>query len=166
MKFESHLLKNLNNFSFLDDNKVDKGETSKILFYKFYIKLSVRQKSKEILVLLNDKAKLKAERENYSKWKGRIEGVTSSGKVSSVSSSSYSNSVSFKDYNKNYVSNENKKEEPKKIDTESSEDSEEEKKEKKKVIKKEEKVEKIVFDEQVNIKPQANKKIASGAGAK
>ena len=48
----------------------------------------VREKSRAIINLLDDKERLMEERRNYSKWKSRIEGVGSGGHMGSISSSS------------------------------------------------------------------------------
>lgn len=76
MRQEISKLKYLFSFSFIDDTKADKGET-------------IREKSKVIVNLLENKNKLRQERDNYSKWKDRINGVSSNGKMQSTSSDSY-----------------------------------------------------------------------------
>jgi hypothetical protein len=87
-------LKYLTSFSFYDEKRIDKGETS-----KNFVKI-VREKSKFILGLLEDKNKIREEKEKFAKYKNRIEGVSSEGKIGSVSSSSYqnsNNSISYTD---------------------------------------------------------------------
>lgn len=58
---------------------------------------------------MEDKNKLLEERSNYSKWKGRIEGVSSSGQMGSVSSSNFNpySSASSSSYVTNTSSNSN-----------------------------------------------------------
>lgn len=86
MKSDIYKLKNLTSFSFIDVNRADKGE-------------SIREKAKNIINLLEDKTRLAEERLNYGNWKNRIEGVSSSGKMTNVSSNS--NSVSSSNYKSN-----------------------------------------------------------------
>jgi hypothetical protein len=78
---------------------------------------------------LEDKQKLLEEREKYSKWKGRIEGVSNNGRMGGVSSQSYNN---YSDYGQSssYLDRGNDK----KISTkdESSDSSSEDDKKKKK----------------------------------
>jgi len=93
---------------------------------------------------LEDKDKYDEERKNYSKWKSRIEGVSSSGRIGSVSSNdygkgNYSNSVSSDNYvQKDYVTSK-KEDKPKVVKkreiSSSSEDSKEKKKKPSKIKK-------------------------------
>lgn len=131
MRSDISKLKYLHTFSFIDDSKSDKGETS-----KFFFKKIVREKSRVIVELLEDRQKLKEERENYSKWKNRIEGVSSSGKMGSTSyTDKYSSSVSSTNYNKSHGVTTNKRKNSPKFSSSSSEDEKKKKKDKK--IKKE-----------------------------
>ena len=117
-----------------------KEKQVKIILYNF-IKI-VREKSRQILKLLEDKDKLMEERKNYSKWRTRIEGVGNNGKVNSVSNTNFGNvgsygGLSSDNYNgySNYNYNDDKKKD-KSSDSESDSDSEKEKKKKKKKGKK------------------------------
>lgn len=96
-----------------------------------------------IVSLLNDREKLKSEREDYAKWRSRIEGVSSNGSASissanyfagsSYSSSTKPSSVSYLD-RRNDDRYDRKKEEnkkPVKEDSSSSSGSESEEKNKK-----------------------------------
>lgn len=101
-----------------------------------FINSIVREKSKTLIELIEDREKLKEERERYSKWKSRIEGVSSSGVMSSVSSSNY-NSKPFYTGSVSYLDKQEKKESTnKKKKEESSSDSEEDDKKNKKKAKK------------------------------
>ena len=82
--------------------------------------------------LLEDKQKLIEERERYSKWKGRIEGVSNNGMVGAKSFSSNSYSGHSYGESTSYLDKGRDNEKKKKAKKEASSDSEEEKKEKKK----------------------------------
>ena len=96
----------------------------------FFNKIIVREKSRQILKLLDDDDKLKEERKNYSKWRSRIEGVGNDGTVNSnnnfgsVGSYGATSSENYSSYN---YDNSNKNNNDK-----DSSDSDNEKKKKKK----------------------------------
>lgn len=141
----------------------------------------VREKSKVIVSLLEDRNKLKEEREKYSKWKNRIEGVSNNGRVGAVSSSdytgnssSYGGSVSYLDKgSSSYDRKEKEKKKPVKEESSSSESEDEKKdKKKKKPAKKEEsdssenedvtknsKISKKDVKKEVEVKDEQKKKI-------
>jgi hypothetical protein len=100
----------------------------------------VREKSKFILSLLEDKEKLKDERKNFARWKARIEGVSNSGKITSVGSNDIGNSVSKGTYaSSSYLdkpSDNKSKKKPVKEESSSSESEEEKPKKKSKKTKK------------------------------
>ena len=82
--------------------------------------------------LLEDKQKLIEEREKYSKWKGRIEGVSNNGMIGAKSFSNNSYSGHSYGESTSYLDKGRDNEKKKKTKKEETSDSEEEKKEKKK----------------------------------
>ena len=140
---------------------------------KYFIsKYLVREKSKVIVTLLEDRKKLKEERENYAKWKNRIEAVGSDGKKSGVSSSNFTSSnvygsTSSDNYGKevgsvSYLDNPSSVKEIKKESSGSSSSEEEKKKQKKKKKKEEssdsEEEEKNVKQKSKNVKENVEEK--------
>lgn len=84
-----------------------------------------------IVDLLENKNKLKEERDKYSKWKSRIEGVSSSGKMGATSYTSYSSdNFSNSNYSNTYSGEINKKRDIPYLSSSSSEDEKEKKKKK------------------------------------
>ena len=139
----------------IKEKQVSKKIFNKIIFFnkKFFL-IIVREKSKYIFDLLTDSFKLKEEKQKYSAWKSRIEGVGSNGSISnkskdfgfdginsygSTSSDCYGGTIStYKSKGSKGEKEKEKKEEKKKEsdDEDSSSSSDDDKKKKKKKGKK------------------------------
>ena len=87
---------------------------------------------------MENKNKLKQERDNYSRWKDRINGVSSNGKMSSTSSENwdpYANSVSSSNYANTHAGDFRKKRDSPDLSSSSDSDSDDDKKNEKKIQK-------------------------------
>jgi hypothetical protein len=130
--------------------KIEQIKEKQVKIKNYYInnllKIIVREKSRAILKLLEDRDKLMEERKNYSQWRSRIEGVGSDGTISSISNTGFSsygggaygatssdnyNTSSYDDYN-NYNKKKKKKKKKESDDESSSEDDDDDNKKKKK----------------------------------
>ena len=132
--------------------QIKEKQVKNFFIYNIKKKYIVREKSRAILKLLEDRDKLMEERKNYSQWRSRIEGVGSNGVVSSEGYGSYSGtygatssdnyySSSYNDYNYNNDSKKKKKKK-KESDSESSSEEDDEEENEKKKKKKEKKIQK------------------------